>query len=92
VRTPYVRDEDVARICRAAASLTRDPATLLPEVPRIALYLPGMEQSAPSERGEDKSAEAVSHVSRTRSTWLDGVCLRRDGEGVAREPRAVSFA
>lgn len=62
VRTPYVRDEDVARICRAAASLTRDPATLLPETPRIAVYSPGIEPSAASERGEDKSAEAVDQV------------------------------
>jgi DNA segregation ATPase FtsK/SpoIIIE, S-DNA-T family len=62
VRTPYVRDEDVARICQAAASLTRDPAMLLPETPRIALYSPGIEQSAASERGEDKSAEAVGQV------------------------------
>jgi DNA segregation ATPase FtsK/SpoIIIE, S-DNA-T family len=62
VRTPYVRDEDVARICQAAASLTRDPAMLLPETPRIAIYSPGIEQSAASKRGEDKSAEAVGQV------------------------------
>jgi hypothetical protein len=62
VRTPYVWDEDVARICQKAASLTRDPATLLPEVPRIALYSSGAERSGASERGEDKSAEAVGQV------------------------------
>ena len=62
VRTPYVRDEDVARVCQAAASLTRDPATLLPETLRMALYSPGIEPSAASERGEDKSAEAVAQM------------------------------
>ena len=62
VRTPYVRDQDVARICQEAGSLTRDPATLLPEAPRITLVSPGMERSAASERGEDKSAEAVGQV------------------------------
>ena len=62
VRTPYVRDEDVARICQGAASLRRDPATLLPETPRLALVSSGVDRSAASERGEDKSAEAVGHV------------------------------
>jgi len=62
VRTPYVRDEDVARICQEAASLTRDPATLLPEPPRIALVSPGVERAAASERGEDRSAEAVGQM------------------------------
>jgi DNA segregation ATPase FtsK/SpoIIIE, S-DNA-T family len=62
VRTPYVRDEDVARICRAAASHARDPATLLPEAPHITLVSPGIERSAASERGEDRSAEAVGQV------------------------------
>jgi len=62
VRTPYVRDEDVARICQEAASLTRDPATLLPEPPRIALVSPGVERAAASERGEDRSSEAVGQV------------------------------
>ena len=62
VRTPYVRDEDVARICQEAASLTRDPATLLPETPRIALVSPGVGLSAASERGGDRSAEAVDQV------------------------------
>jgi DNA segregation ATPase FtsK/SpoIIIE, S-DNA-T family len=62
VRTPYVRDEDVARICQEAASLTRDPATLLPEAPRVTLLSPGVEQYAASERGEDRSAEAVGQM------------------------------
>lgn len=62
VRTPYVRDADVARICQAAASLRRDPATLLPEIPRLALVSTGVTQFAASERGEDRSAEAVGHA------------------------------
>lgn len=62
VRTPYVRDEDVARICQGAASLTRDPATLLPEAPRTVLVSSGVERSAALERGGDKSAEAVGKL------------------------------
>ncbi len=34
VRTPYVSDADVARICTGTAGLTRDPASLLVEAAR----------------------------------------------------------
>jgi len=59
VRTPYVRDEDVARICHGSASLTRDPMTLLAQVSRLAVYSPDSEEPAASQRGEDKSEEAA---------------------------------
>jgi len=41
---------------------TSHPQGNQPEPPRVALYSPGIEPSAASERGEDKSAEAVGQV------------------------------
>jgi S-DNA-T family DNA segregation ATPase FtsK/SpoIIIE len=59
VRTAYVRDEDVARICEASASLTRDPMTLLTQASRLVVHSPDIEPSAASQRGEDRSEEAA---------------------------------
>src|SRR5207249_2107453 len=53
VRTPYVRDQDVARICKASSGLTRDPMSLLAQASRLSLHAPHVEPPAASQRGED---------------------------------------
>src|SRR5262249_22162551 len=55
VRTPYVSDADVARICTSTAGLTRDPANLLAEAGRSAGIVPGFPEPGPA-RGGDRSA------------------------------------
>jgi S-DNA-T family DNA segregation ATPase FtsK/SpoIIIE len=59
VRTPYVKEGDVARICEDSASLTRDPTVLLSE--GIWNALPSLDSEEPeaSQRGEDRSGEAA---------------------------------
>src|SRR6266567_2241738 len=52
VRTPYVRDEDVARICAATASLTRDPLELLSEAIRPELVPSVSTDDAPAWGGD----------------------------------------
>ena len=54
VRTPYVSDADVARICASTAGLTRDPLELLTEVERSAHIVPGFAEPGPA-RGGDRS-------------------------------------
>jgi DNA segregation ATPase FtsK/SpoIIIE, S-DNA-T family len=55
VRTPYVGDADVARICTSTARLARDPSNLLPEVGRTTPIVPGSPGPGPA-RGGDRSA------------------------------------
>ena len=57
VRTPYVRDEDVARVCASTAGLTRDPADLLAHIGRLPAITSGSTATAPA-RGGDRSAGA----------------------------------
>ena len=57
VRTPYVRDEDVARVCASTARLTRDPADLLAHRLPPPAIASGSEATAPA-RGGDRSAGA----------------------------------
>jgi S-DNA-T family DNA segregation ATPase FtsK/SpoIIIE len=62
VRTPYVSDQDVARICAATAKLTRDPLELLSEAIRPEAMPPGSGDDAPA-RGGDRSAGAIAGAS-----------------------------
>lgn len=55
VRTPYVSDADVARVCTSTAGLTRDPFELLKEAARVAHVVPGSAELGPA-RGGDRSA------------------------------------
>ena len=57
VRTPYVSDEDVARVCAATSDLVRDPGDLLDEAARTRPVLPS--PGAAPARGEDRSGEAA---------------------------------
>jgi hypothetical protein len=58
VRTPYVSDEDVARVCAATSDLVRDPGELLDEAARKRPVLPST--AAAPARGEDRSEGAAA--------------------------------
>ncbi len=58
VRTPYVSDEDVARVCAATSDLMRDPGDLLDEAARTMPVLPS--PGAAPARGEDRSGGAAA--------------------------------
>jgi DNA segregation ATPase FtsK/SpoIIIE, S-DNA-T family len=55
VRTPYVSDADVARICTSTAGLTRDPSSLLAEADHLPRIVPGFNEAGPAWGG-DRSA------------------------------------
>jgi DNA segregation ATPase FtsK/SpoIIIE, S-DNA-T family len=59
VRAPYVRDEDVHRICQSTSGLTRDPAALFGDGPRLALYSSDGEAMEPRSGAPDRSGEAA---------------------------------
>jgi S-DNA-T family DNA segregation ATPase FtsK/SpoIIIE len=63
VRTPYVSDQDVARICAATARLARDPMDLLSGAAGSRTALLGSDDDAPAW-GEDRNAGAVAGASR----------------------------
>jgi S-DNA-T family DNA segregation ATPase FtsK/SpoIIIE len=55
VRTPYVSDADVARICASTAGLTRDLSSLVADAARMPRLVPGFGEFGPA-RGGDRSA------------------------------------
>jgi S-DNA-T family DNA segregation ATPase FtsK/SpoIIIE len=55
VRTPYVRDADVARICASTAGLTRDPADRWAHRHQRDINADSFNETDPA-RGEDRSA------------------------------------
>lgn len=72
VRTPYVSDEDVARVCAASADLARDPGELLNEaLRRPRLGLPGSPAAAPARGGDRSEGAASGEPEETRALLAD---------------------
>jgi S-DNA-T family DNA segregation ATPase FtsK/SpoIIIE len=78
VRTPFVSDQDAARICFETAGLMRDPADLLAQAIQAALDYSN-DNGAAAVRGEDMSAAAsAGHPSSEAENWPDSA-LSSDG-------------
>ena len=71
VRTPYVSDEDVARVCEGTSELVRDPGDLLDEAARTRPVLPS--PGAAPARGEDRSGGAAAGEHGRRRVVLAGL-------------------
>jgi len=73
VRTPYVSDEDVARICAASAHLMRDPAELLEEAVRPRLASAPSAAAAPARGGDRSEGAVAAEHARSRGLLADRI-------------------